>query len=368
MDRTEVPTPTSRSRRGRWIGGVCAGLATRWNVPVARVRLACVIGSLLLGLGLVVYLAAWLILPAEGDTDNSLGTGARAIVQIAQVCGALLGLAALGGAATVATVFGFGWVVFALAAALLVGTLVSWPRVKPAWVLLPIGALALPSVAMAASGVAIDPQMAPVTLAPRTVAELPDAPVRNGLGLIEVDLRETQWPASGRIPLRIEAGVRRTLVALPADRCVRVEVRQRAVPVATRVAGAMVGFADAGGNDGLAATPGAQVFGALGYDDLITAPVRAARRPAPTLVIDYASDGGQLVVRDYPDEVDPSVEPDWPGYPVTVEPRPHTADLSRRETREQLRDWRARRPAQIRSQRRIERLLPGPCVRAQDRR
>src|SRR4051794_31517722 len=47
----ELPAPTTRVRQGRWLGGVCAGLAERWGVPVGRVRLGFVIASVFLGLG-----------------------------------------------------------------------------------------------------------------------------------------------------------------------------------------------------------------------------------------------------------------------------------------------------------------------------
>ena len=75
----DVPAPTTRARHGRWLGGVCAGLAARWGVPVARVRLGFVLASALVGLGVLVYLAAWLILPGEGEDG-----GQRGIVLLAQ--------------------------------------------------------------------------------------------------------------------------------------------------------------------------------------------------------------------------------------------------------------------------------------------
>ena len=125
----DLPAPTSRARHGRWLGGVCAGLAARWGVPPARVRLAFVLGALALGLGVLVYLAAWLILPAE--SEDGVTAGQRGIVLLAQACGALLGLATLAVAGAAATVFGFGWVVVALAAAVLVGTLAGWARLGP---------------------------------------------------------------------------------------------------------------------------------------------------------------------------------------------------------------------------------------------
>ena len=251
----ELPAPTSRVRQGRWLGGVCAGLATRWDVPVARLRGAFVLASLFAGLGVVVYAAAWLILPAEGE--NGAAAGQRGIVLLAQACGTLLGLGVLGVLGAVATVFGFGWIVVALAGAVLVGTLAGWARLGPAWALLPIGALVLPSVALAVGGVRIEPSTTSVTVAPRVLAELPGTPLRSGLGMLEVDLRKTQLPTSGTIPLRIDAGVRRTLVALPHDRCVHVQVILSDAPLAIRAGLALLGEASR-------STPDSTVFGDWG--------------------------------------------------------------------------------------------------------
>lgn len=341
----DLPAPTTRTRHGRWLGGVCAGLAARWDVPPARVRLAFVLGALAFGLGVVCYLAAWLILPSAGE--DGVSAGQRGIVLLAQACGALLGLSTLAVAGGVATLFGFGWVVVALAAAVLVGTLAGWTRFGPAWALLPVGALVLPSVALAVGGVRVEPSSTSVVLTPRTLAELPEDRLTSGLGLLTLDLRRTELPASGRIPLRIEAGVRRTLIALPHDRCVHVTVHQRTTPVALRLGAAFVGEPNLG-------TPEARVFGRERLES-------AGRAKGPTLELDFSSTGGELVVRDYPDDVDPTLIPDWPGFQVFVEERPYTEGLSRGESARMLREWRARRKDQLRSLRRIDRLMDGPC-------
>jgi phage shock protein PspC (stress-responsive transcriptional regulator) len=346
----DLPAPTSRARHGRWLGGVCAGLATRWDVPPARVRLAFALGALALGLGVLVYLAAWLILPPAGEDGTT--PGQRGIVLLAQACGALLGLGTLAAAGAAATVFGFGWVVVALAAAVLVGTLAGWARLGPAWALLPIGALVLPSVAMAVGGLRVEPSSTSVVLAPRTLAELPRDRLTSGLGTLTLDLRRTALPVSGGIPLRIEAGVRRTLIALPHDRCVHVSVNQRDQPLALDFARALVGDVSQG-------QPSPQIFGEWRTPHYST----PRERSGPVLEIDYVSMGGQLVVRDYPDDVEPIYEPDWPGYQVYVEERPATVGLPRKEAKRMLREWRARRDAQERDKRRIDKLMGGPCTK-----
>jgi phage shock protein C len=58
----------SRSRTDRVLGGVAAGLATYIGVESVFVRLAFVLFSLANGIGLLVYLALWLLLPNEDST------------------------------------------------------------------------------------------------------------------------------------------------------------------------------------------------------------------------------------------------------------------------------------------------------------
>ena len=67
-------------------------------------------------------------------------------------------------------------------------------------------------------------------------------------------------------------------------------------------------------------------------------------------------------MRDYPDDVDPTSRPDWPGYPVFLESRPETTGLPRAEAKTMVRDWRARRKVQERDKQRIDRLMDGPCT------
>jgi phage shock protein C len=55
----------TRARQGTALGGVARGLATRFGLPVAALRLAFVIGTLFAFWGAVVYLALWVILPLE---------------------------------------------------------------------------------------------------------------------------------------------------------------------------------------------------------------------------------------------------------------------------------------------------------------
>ncbi|WP_426996619.1 PspC domain-containing protein [Pseudarthrobacter sp. N5] len=53
----------------RWLGGVLGGIAAKLNVDVAFVRIAFLLFCLLPGPAIVLYLAAWLVLP---DQKNAI--------------------------------------------------------------------------------------------------------------------------------------------------------------------------------------------------------------------------------------------------------------------------------------------------------
>jgi phage shock protein PspC (stress-responsive transcriptional regulator) len=60
-----------RVRRGGRIAGVCAGLADEFGISVTLVRLAFVLGTLIGGgIGIVVYLVLWVIMPYRDEWDE----------------------------------------------------------------------------------------------------------------------------------------------------------------------------------------------------------------------------------------------------------------------------------------------------------
>ena len=60
-----------RIRQGRIVAGVCAGLGAYFGIDVNLVRLAFGVFTVFYGLGILLYLIAWLILPEEGE-DGSI--------------------------------------------------------------------------------------------------------------------------------------------------------------------------------------------------------------------------------------------------------------------------------------------------------
>jgi phage shock protein C len=61
-----------RSRDGRMLGGVCAGVAVYFSLDVTLVRVIWTVVSVLTGgAGVLAYLAAWAIIPDEGQKSPS---------------------------------------------------------------------------------------------------------------------------------------------------------------------------------------------------------------------------------------------------------------------------------------------------------
>ena len=77
-----------RAREGRLLGGVCAGLPDVWGLGTNGLRLLFVVAALLGGIGIVVYLACWLVIPAaDQDPDND---PVRSVVMLAWAIGGLV--------------------------------------------------------------------------------------------------------------------------------------------------------------------------------------------------------------------------------------------------------------------------------------
>ena len=63
-----------RSRKGRILAGVCSGAADYFGVDVTLVRVLAVVLCLITGgAGVLAYLAAWVIIPEEGENDSIAG-------------------------------------------------------------------------------------------------------------------------------------------------------------------------------------------------------------------------------------------------------------------------------------------------------
>jgi phage shock protein PspC (stress-responsive transcriptional regulator) len=70
MDTIAEHKSLVRSKSDRWLGGVCVGLGRYFDLNPAIYRIAFVVLTLAGGTGVLLYLAAWLVIPEEGAADS----------------------------------------------------------------------------------------------------------------------------------------------------------------------------------------------------------------------------------------------------------------------------------------------------------
>jgi phage shock protein C len=71
MNRTDGTKVLVRSRKDRMVAGVCGGIADYfgWDVTLVRVVVA-VVSVITGGTGVLAYLAAWALIPTEGENAS----------------------------------------------------------------------------------------------------------------------------------------------------------------------------------------------------------------------------------------------------------------------------------------------------------
>jgi phage shock protein PspC (stress-responsive transcriptional regulator) len=280
-ERPQTPSPRrrlTRSREDRVIAGVCGGVGRYFNIDPVFVRIGAVGLAFVGGAGVLLYLAALLLMPSDdgGAVVTASGEGRNRVLVIVGV-GALLlvawpfllggGLFLAGIGIPLALLVGAGvlvwWLVsgegpsgdagdVARRAALGIGILVlcafvffggaiaaaagpDWlvpafvlaagaaivvgAFVKPIrWLVLPALALALASGTVAASGIDFDGGVGELEYRPASSVDLRDR-YELGMGELVVDLRETRLPA-GDVPLELDVGLGEATVIVPDDVCV----------------------------------------------------------------------------------------------------------------------------------------------------
>ena len=66
-----------RLREGRMVAGVCVGLAKYFGIDVNLVRLGFGVFTVFWGLGALIYVLAWVLVPEEGEPASILESFAR---------------------------------------------------------------------------------------------------------------------------------------------------------------------------------------------------------------------------------------------------------------------------------------------------
>ena len=71
MNETNQAKRLVRARKGRLLAGVCSGIAEYLGIDVTVVRLLFVVlGVVTFGVGVLIYLAAWIVIPEEGEDQS----------------------------------------------------------------------------------------------------------------------------------------------------------------------------------------------------------------------------------------------------------------------------------------------------------
>lgn len=75
METSNGPAPSAprrlvRSRSNKWIAGVAGGMGDYFKVDATLVRLTFVALTIFWGIGIPLYLFAWLIIPREGEVQS----------------------------------------------------------------------------------------------------------------------------------------------------------------------------------------------------------------------------------------------------------------------------------------------------------
>jgi phage shock protein PspC (stress-responsive transcriptional regulator) len=281
------PPPRPRLERSaddRMVAGVCGGIARYFDVDATVVRIVAVGLTLLGGAGILLYIAALLLMPEPGAEARPLslslaGAGrTQALTAVGVIVLALAGFAALAAAGAV-----IGWVLFPAAFLVIAGLLAWWLAsgerpdgspgqilarsalglsllalcfvlaiggawaagtgsgavgaglvigagvvlvvaafARPArWLILPALSLGLAAGFVTAAGIDLDGGIGERDYRPAAASDVRDS-YRLGVGELVVDLRDADLPAGDRA-IRMNVGVGHALLLVSRDVCVSTE-------------------------------------------------------------------------------------------------------------------------------------------------
>jgi phage shock protein PspC (stress-responsive transcriptional regulator) len=272
------PRRLLRSRSNRVIGGVCGGLGRYFSVDPILFRIALIVLVFVGGVGVLLYLAALLLIPSEGSDAAAkpptegrnrwvviavvvlallfawpflLGGGiflGAILIPLALLVGAgvlvwwlvsgegptgdagdtarraalgigvlvICGFVAIGGAWAAAA--GGGLVVTLLVIGAGIAILAGAFAKPVRWLVLPAVTLALSAGFVSAAGIDLDGGVGERRYRPASAADLRER-YEIGIGQVEIDLRGTELPV-GDTPLEIDVGVGEARLIVPENVCV----------------------------------------------------------------------------------------------------------------------------------------------------
>lgn len=223
MDTTETlhaHRALVRPKDDRWLGGVATGLGRYFDLNPTIYRIAFVALAFAGGTGVLLYVAAWLVIPEEGATDSIAAAELRKhrdhprrLVGLAIL--AAIALAALSSVHVWPTPGNF-WV---LAALLLVG--LAWWRGRLVLGLALGLALVVVAGILLAVSVPVFSGIGDRTVQPAAVQELRSS-YTLGIGTLDLDLSNVALP-KGETFVKATVGVGNLRVDVPADATVDVD-------------------------------------------------------------------------------------------------------------------------------------------------
>ena len=217
-----------RSRSDRMLAGVGGGLARYFELSPAFFRVGFVVLTLLGGAGLLIYLAAALVIPEEGKTDS---IASEALRERREKPWQLIGLGLVAVAVAVllsrATLWPRGDAAWILV--LLAGALVLWAQRRPRVLRgLAIAAVALVVLVLAAGAavatafhVDVGNGIGTRTYVPAAAADV-HRNYKLGIGRLQLDLSGVQLPR-GETDVDARVGIGDLVVTVPASASVRVK-------------------------------------------------------------------------------------------------------------------------------------------------
>jgi phage shock protein PspC (stress-responsive transcriptional regulator) len=210
------------------IAGVGGGLGRYFGIDPVIFRIGLVALVFFGGVGLFVYAAMYLFVPAEGSEEPPLGTrffkGDRAVLKQAGLIAAVVvasGIAAVG--SFWATGTGSGTIVAAVVVLLGVALVLASFRGGARWLILPALAVALPAGVVSAAEVDLHGGAGERIYRPQSAGEIRSG-YRLGAGHLVVDLRDVELPA-GDHELDLTLGTGQVELLVPEDVCVVTKAR-----------------------------------------------------------------------------------------------------------------------------------------------
>lgn len=220
MDTISEQRALVRPLQNRWLGGVCAGLGAYFDLSPAIYRIAFAVLALAGGTGILLYVAAWLVIPEEGAADSIAAGELRKHRDHPR---RLVGLALVGtvGIAVLSSVHvwpspGNVWVLAALAIAAL-----AWWRGRVAMgIVLGLLVVLVAGVLLAVS--------VPVFsgVGERTYTDV-HSKYTLGVGRLNVDLGDARLP-KGETFVQAKLGIGDLRVEVPRDASVELDARVQA--------------------------------------------------------------------------------------------------------------------------------------------